>query len=371
MERLEKIHRSSDLSLYQVVSDRESNIDEYVFSTPETRRVCNEPDMVGLEFPRCMREATVRVLQQSPLNDLLADQPDRMVSVMHFLRGGLNFQLREALGEAYGFNKHYCAYMTSQRHKDTDEWVIEEDQYRKIRYLPGSTLLIGDVIATGSTLENGLEVLLNQAGVEEAPFRNLIVFTIGCDRGRKILDQYYEQLREVCGVEQVMLFYGEGKLGLAEKDSSLTIKIPGTDLLREPALLSPECERSIYQRLHIPIERCTIYDVGAKSFEYQEHIEDVVEYWNQLIDSDLTLKEAYRERWSEQDYGSADQLYEARRNVWPFIEKEEVVEIYRAYENRWTNEPLLQRADTHEALVKLAEKRLQILEELLHVPTTV
>jgi len=369
LERLDPIHRNAQLSLYRVDSERGTEIEEYVFSTPETRRVCNEPEMVGLEFPRSMKEATVRVLQQPPLDEFFRDQPDRMISVMHFLRGGLNFQLREALAEAYGFNKHYCAYMTSQRHKDEDQWIIEQDQYRKIRYLPGSTLLIGDVIATGSTVENGLEVLLDHAETTDAPFRNLVLFTIGCDRGREILDQHIDQLRRVCGIKQVMLFYAEGKFCLAQPDSLPTIKIPGTDLLREPALLAPEFERSLYERLHIAIERCAIYDVGAKSFEYQKHIEDVVEYWNQLIDSELTLKQAYRERWSEQDYGSVDELFEARSQVWPFIDKDEIVELYDSYRERWENHPLLQKADTHQALVELAEERLEILEELLHVPT--
>jgi len=370
VEQLKSMLRGSDISLYRVESDAESNVDEFVFSTPETRRVCNEPEMVGLEFPRCMREATVKVLKQSPLDETVGQRSDKNVSVMHFLRGGLNFQLREALGDAYGFNKHYCAYMTSQRHKTSENWVIEQDQYRKIRYLPGSTVMIGDVIATGSTMENGLEVLLNHARENDKPFKNLIVFTIGCDEGRRILDEYYERFKREFGLEQIMLFYAEGKFGLAGEDSPLTIKIPGTDLLKHPALLSPECEKSIYRRLHIPVERCAIYDVGAKSFEYQEHIEDVIEYWTTLRDGDLTLKQAYRERWPEEDYGSADELYEARKEDWPFIERSETDKLYEAYEERWSSPPLSDRADTHEALEQLANQRLAILKETIDGTST-
>lgn len=365
MEQLISIHRDSDVSLYRVESDDPSSVEEYVYSTPETRRVCNEPEMVGLEFPRCMREATARVLQQPPLGDWLGDERDKDVSVMHFLRGGLNFQLREALGQAYGFNKHYCAYMTSQRHKTSENWVIEQDQYRKIRYLENSTVMIGDVIATGSTMENGMEVLLDHVRSNDLPFKNLIVFTIGCDEGRKILEQYEDELKQVCDLDRLMLFYAEGKFGLAREDSPLTIKIPGTDLLRDPALLTPEYEKSIYQRLHIPIERCAIYDVGAKSFEYQEHVEDVIEYWTQLKESSLTLKEAYRERWSESDYGSVDELYEARREVWPFIERDEIEQLHKSYRQRWDNPPLSSEADSHDALERLADERLEILEGLI------
>jgi hypothetical protein len=365
VEQLKPVRRDDELSLYRVDSETSGSVEEYVFSTPETRRVCNEPEMVGLEFPRCMREATARVLQAPPLSDWLADERDRDVSVMHFLRGGLNFQLREALGQAYGFNKHYCAYMTSQRHKTSENWVIEQDQYRKIRYLENSTVMIGDVIATGSTMENGMEVLLDHVRSNDLPFKNLIVFTIGCDEGRKILEQYEDELEEACDLDRLMLFYAEGKFGLAGEDSPLTFKIPGTDLLRDPALLTPEYEKSIYQRLHIPIERCAIYDVGAKSFEYQEHVEDVIDYWRQLRDSDLSLKQAYRERWTESDYGTVDELYEARRSDWPFIERSEVEELHRSYEQRWDSPPLSNRGESHEALEQLADERIGVLEGLL------
>ncbi len=367
MEKLDVLYRSEEVSLYSVQDSDSGGVEEYVFSTPETRTVCNTPEMVGINFPRKMRSAHRKVMELEPLKSTLGVVDDFQACVMHFLRGGLNFQVREALADAYGFNRHYCSYMTSQRYQRGERWKIKQDQYRKLNFNPQSTILIGDCIATGTTMENGLQVVLEWARENDRPFKNLVVFTIGCDRGRKILKEYHEDLKDAFeDYERTMLFYAEGKLGLASEERGLTIGLPGTDLLREPALLAPEFEKSIYEKFHVPVERCAIYDVGAKSFEYRVHIEDVIEYWQQLKESDLTLLEAYRERWSEKDYGTAEELYKARRKVWPFIKEEEIEALHACYIRRWSEEMSEEEADTHEALVELADERLAVLEEVLN-----
>ncbi len=364
MDRLEALHRSEELSLYRIENDKNSGVEEYIFSTPETREVCNKPEMVGFDFPGAMRRAHGRVMGVDPLNSLLGQQEDYKNCVMHFLRGGLNFQLREALADAFGFNRHYCSYMTSQRYQRGERWKIKQDQYRKINFNPGSTLLIGDCIATGSTMENGLQVMLDHACDRDTPFENLVIFTIGCGRGREILEEFHKKFKDAFDYNRTLLFYAEGRFGLADEQMDLTISLPGTDLLREPALLTPEYEYSIYRRLHIPIERCAIYDVGAKSFEYRKHLEDVIEYWQQLIDSELTLKEAYRQRWSEKDYGSVDSLLAARKEIWPFVNEEEIKHLHGAYNRRWDK---VEAEDSHRALEELARDRISTFETVMQL----
>ncbi len=363
MDQLKALHRSDELSLYRVEDRADSAVEEYIFSTPESREICNKPELVGFDFPSAMRRAHSRVMGVEPLSTLLGEREDFQHCVMHFLRGGLNFQLREALADSFGFNRHYCSYMTSQRYQRGERWKIKQDQYRKLNYNSGSTLLIGDCIATGSTMENGLQVLLDHAREQDCHFQNLVVFTIGCGRGREILNKFHHKFKENFDFNRTLLFYAEGRFGLADEEMDLTISLPGTDLLREPALLAPEYEYSLYRRLHIPIERCTIYDVGAKSFEYRKHLEDVIEYWQQLIDSDLTLEEAYRERWSEEDYNTVDSLLAARKEVWPFVNREEIEHLHSAYRKRWEDPE--EDFDSHRALEELARDRISTFETVM------
>ncbi len=366
MAHLEALHRDEKISLYRLLEPEttDNGVEEYIFSTPETREICNRPELVGMDFPLGMRRAKARLFQLSPLKQLIGEGSPLNCCVLHFLRGGLNFQLREALHEAYGFSRQYCAYMTSQRYQRGKRWKIKQDQYRKIDYKAGSTVLIGDCIATGSTMENGLEVLYNHASETEASVKNLVIFTIGCRQAREIMEKFHQRFSDRFEYNRTMVFYIEGRFKLASEDMNLTIALPGTDLLRAPAVLAPEYEKTIYDRLHIPLERCAIYDLGAKSFTYREHVDEVIEYWEQLKNSGLTLEQAYHQRWPETDYQELDQLYQSRRKVWPFIERSEVEQLYQLYLDRW--QKLGDQADSQAALVEQADKRITIMKKLLN-----
>ncbi len=366
MEQLKALHRDPEISLYQISGEESGEVEEYIFSTPETRNICNRPELVGIDFPLGMRSAKKKLFQLSPLQELVGDAGPLKSAILHFLRGGLNFQIREALNEAYGFTRQYCSYMTSQRYQRGKRWKIKQDQYRKIDYISGSTMLIGDCVATGSTMENGLEVLLDFAREQQRPISNLVVFTIGCRRAREILENFHKRFAREFDYERTMVFYVEGRFKLASEDMGLSIALPGTDLLKASALLAPEYERTIYERLHIPLERCAIYDLGAKSFTYREHVDEVIGYWEQLKASSLTLREAYRERWPETDYRSFQSLLESRRSVWPFVEETEIKQLYELYKERWEDTDLLKEVDTHAALEKLAERRIKLMTSQLN-----
>jgi hypothetical protein len=356
--------RSPDLSIYKI-SGTESHVEEYIFSTPESRSICNVPEIVGYEFTMLLKKGLIRVLRAPPLEPIFGKIDDKTICVMHFLRGGLNFRLRDALAEAYGYNRHYCSFMTSQRYRRRKEWIIKQDQYRKFSIPEECTIFLGDVIATGTTISNGLKIMFDRCIEQEKRIRNFVLFTIGCDKAEGMMDRYDEFFRETFpGYGRTFIFYGEGKFSLADTVPNLTISMPGTDLLRYPALLAPEFELSQYEKLHYPMERCTIYDVGAKSFEYEHYLIDVIEYWEQLERTGMTLMEAYRERWPEEDYTSYEALCKARRAVWKDIPEAMLVDLYEAYRRRWTPERR-REAEQPGSLATLCKARVAELDTLI------
>ena len=86
--------------------------------------------------------------------------------VVNILRGGLNYGLRHALHDAFGWNRHTTCFISAQRARDNadpEEWHITENAYRKV-YLPRpASLFIGDVVATGTSLRYGLNELIASA----------------------------------------------------------------------------------------------------------------------------------------------------------------------------------------------------------------
>ncbi|MEW6039968.1 MAG: phosphoribosyltransferase [Elusimicrobiota bacterium] len=298
MNQLKVKYRTPEVAIYKIISAKKRNIYRYLITTSETRKICNKPEIIGLEFKKMLSQGIMKVLGKMDGEFGFSRQKDKDVCVLHFLRGGLTFGLYESLGAAYGFNRHQCSFITSQRYRRGLNWHIKYDQYRKLS-LPEKdvTFFLADVVATGTTLENGLEILVNLCRGMKKNIRNFVLFTIGGDRAEIILEKYDKIFRKNFKYGNTWLFYIEGIFTMPEKGTKLTAAIPGTDLVRRPALLAPEFELSQYENYYYPLERCAIYDISSRVFEYKTHLIDTIEYWEKLKESGKTLRELYRERW--------------------------------------------------------------------------
>ncbi len=291
------------LALGQIHGDYEGPIRRYVFSTAETRAIVNRPEVMGMEYTEKLEDAMVHLLQGfKPLHftDIREDQAD----IFNFLRGGLNFGLRNALHRAYGWNLHRSSFMSSQRARDKDgRWYITEDSYRKITIAKGSILFCGDVVATGVTLESGLDALTQEIAKRGASIRYFHFFTIGCHKAEKILEEYEKLWRKTFpDFEGIDVFYVEGKFHLADSKTPVSIKLQGTDLLRRDSILMPEFIQSQQEDLLGTLERCTIYDAGSRAYDIEEYVGDVRDYWEQVAElaaGGMTTEQYLMERFPE------------------------------------------------------------------------
>jgi len=361
VESLKTRVRNPKTAIYEIPGGK---FRRFVVSTPQTRKICNVPEITGQEFRDLLRTAVINTLKNLPDDVPFAGYDDRNVSVFHFLRGGLNFDLIQSLYQAYGFNRISSSFMTSQRYRKKDGWAIKMDQYRQFSVPQESHLFIGDVVATGTTIENGLEIIRQKALEQKSRIRSLTLFTIGGPRAEEILESQYRQFKKDFQVEDFYLFYFEGRFALAEADTPLTIAIPGTDLLRHQSLLTPEFELSQYEKITYPLERCVIYDVGAKSFEALAHLKEVKEYWEQLKDTGLTLYAALKERWPQEEYEDFDTLVKAKRKIWPDLPKYFLEKLHKDHQTSWS-EKFIKTSKQDDSLKKLCEQRIKKLESLL------
>ena len=375
MEKISLLKKEKGCALYSV--DGDSSLKRYIASTTETRAVLNKPEIVGYEFRHKMANGTAKVLKALEL-----DVDGQHSNVIHFLRGGLNFGLMEALHKAYGLNNHSASFMSSERRKQDGKWRIKDDQYSKLTINAGSTVFIGDIVATGVTLEAGLAKIYEQVtanelpdavkehvfhGIEDSqkrqhiPLKGIAFFTIGCENIEKILGKYDKLFKdafpEYSGTHVVYL---EGKFKLASSSDNLRIKIDDTDLLRHPAVLAPEFELSQYESVAYPLERCVVYDGGSRSFNAAKHLAEVKEYWEKLGDSGMTLEEALKERWPEKGYESIDNLAAEKKDVWAGVNEGALGALCNAYSRRW-NDSFRKKASGKDSLRTFCGKRMERL----------
>jgi len=367
VEHLQRLDHTNEASLYGIAGEGEPTVARYVVSTAEGRRICNQPELIGFDFGRALTTAVTHALELLPEREAIETSPQERVCIVHFLRGGLNFGLREALYRAYGFNRHSSCFMSSQRKKVDGEWHVEEDMYRKLHIPAHATLLVGDVVATGTTVVNGFEVILEHLKQIGSSVRRIVFFTIGGPRTEEVLAQVDRRYRAAFDeYEGTAAVYLEGRFRLVASEDELRIGRPGTDLIRRDCLVAPEFALSQYDRLSFPLERCTIYDAGSRAFDIPTFATDVRTYWAQVRDlarSGMTLAEALDERWPEPWRGDHDAFDEWAAERWRGVDDDLLDAIWRRSTERWS-ETFLPRAARADALEELATGRLGELPDV-------
>lgn len=359
-------HDLDSAAWYALQGEPDCPTERYVLSTPQTRAICNKPELLGVAYTDALRQAMALGLAAAPFAPQLAAHPEDSICVLHLLRGGLNFGLRRAINQAFGFNRHGSAFMSSQRFESEGCWCVAEDSYRKLDIPRDAILVLGDVVATGVTLENGLEVIRRHMLDIGSSARAMIFFTIGGPRAEQVLGRVHNSFVETFpGYERTCVVYLEGRFTLADEHTPLDIKELGTDLLRLGALLAPEFELSQYESLSHSLERCSIYDAGSRAFAVQTYAQDVLEYWQKVhaqARAGLCLRELLLQRWPELAPAERSDVLARASERWRGVDPTLLQQLLAARQAFWTE--LVGPFGSRPApLIALCEQRIQSLRE--------
>jgi len=367
LERLDKgTHDLDSAAWYGVSGEPSCTAERYVLTTPWTRDICNKPELLGFKYTEALYQAMAAGLASAPFAPLLADHPQDSICVVHLLRGGLNFGLRRALNLAFGHHRHGSAFMSSQRYVDDGQWGVSDDSYRKLEIPKDAVLVIGDVVATGVTLENGLEVVRRHMVDIGATARAMVFFTFGGPRAEQALSQIHERFVETFpDYERTCVVYLEGRFSLADEHTPLRVKELGTDLLRLDALMAPEFELSQYEAISHSLERCTIYDAGSRAFAVQTYARDVLEYWHQLhalADQGVSLRDVMVERWPELAPADRNLVLSRASERWRGVDPSLLQQLLVARQTLWVElaGPMASRPS---ALKAVCEQRIRVVSE--------
>lgn len=298
---------NDNCAIHRVQQPEKTRVNRFIISTEESRRICNDPLFCGMAYTRGLQKTCTSVLgAMHDQNQLVLKESETIV--FNILRGGLNFALRDALADAFDWNLHGSSFISAQRAriaKDSEEWHIIESGYKKVYMPKQASIVIGDVVATGTSLEHAIKALIEEAQAQNTELKHIVFFTFGGPRTEEILEIADQMCREKFPTYQgTFLFYIEGRFAVPMPDTKLSIKLTGTDLLRTGSLLAPEFIESNYQNPLYPLERCTIYDAGSRAFWLPEYLEDVYDYWTktlELVKSGICFSDLLNERFPELD----------------------------------------------------------------------
>lgn len=303
---LNEISREETSVVYGIEDKKNTAVNRYILSTPETRAICNDPMVMGYEYTAKLEKACSTFLRLMKGPSAIELHENRSV-VFNILRGGLNFGLRGALAQAFGWNNHSSSFVTAQRARVTDSpelWHITEDEYQKITFPEKAQIILGDVVATGTSLKHGLNIMIKEAVKQGTELSSILFFTIGGQMSEKRLIEADEACRKhFPNYEGTHVCYIEGRFFVPTTETDVAIKITGTDLMRCNSLMAPEFIEANLKSPSYPLERCTIYDAGSRAFQVEEYRDDVIEYWKGVVElaKTMSFKELLTQRFPELD----------------------------------------------------------------------
>jgi len=321
---LHPVVQTPQCAIHRISDDTPSRIDRLVVSTPETRAIANDPMVMGIDYTRRLKNTCARTLSMLKTEGMICLEEHETI-VYDILRGGLNFGLREALADAFSWNRHGGSFISAQRARVDDnpeQWHIMESEYSKVYMPKTASIVIGDVVATGTSLEHAMKALVSEAEKQGTALRSIVFFTYGGPRAEEILEAADAMCRErFPSYEGTTLIYLEGRFIVPTEETPLSIKVTGTDLLRTGALMAPEFIDSQYEDPSYPIQRCTIYDAGSRAFWTPEYIADLTEYWGEtlaLAENGMDYTALLNERFPELDttrFGTVDLAEICRKQI--------------------------------------------------------
>lgn len=286
---IKTITQTTNFSFYDISLPENTNLKSYIISTLETRELTTNPFLVGKPYRNALGSAIKKALSHPELNNTFAKEKDENLNVLHFLRGGLNFQILEALGKI-GKPNVRASFMSSERTFQENKWKIKDDNYVKLNLEDSSLVFIGDIVAAGTTLKCALEK------IPKGKIKTLSLFTLGGKEAEEVLIQNQNKF------ETAFVVYIEGQFHCPNENTPTKIKLPGTDLMPLNSILAPEFKQELLDHPIKALERCIVYDGGSRGFHPRVHFEDLLEYTQQLqqeTDNGATLYDLILERWQD------------------------------------------------------------------------
>ena len=274
---LEPVFNEQGVICYRLEGENYVN-EYYVTSEAETRKLLNTPEIVGYEVYNCLIPSTSQMLYY-----LKEQKKVTTANILSILRGALNYPLEESCYREH-IRVHDISFLSSERVFVEEEIAGLEIKYSKLTMVPDSTLLIGDIIASGETLIHCLRSVTDFYRSHGAKLRNIIIFTIGGTKGIEILEKLTQEIREFWPeFEGFITIYYEGIFSTYQDKGVSGINLPDVDFYWKDGIVAPEFRRETLSMCSPLFEKCIIYDGGARRYEIHEHVEEVLAFWEGIL----------------------------------------------------------------------------------------
>ncbi len=275
---LKKLVSLQDTNIYELRSEQFTNR-FFVISGPGSRKLLSSPEVVGFSCYTALIDETYAALRY-----LVTTGQGGDFDILTILRGGLNYPLEEACSMA-GIRVRDMHFVSCERIIKDHVITGLEIKYEKLRPSKNRVLAIGDIFASGATMKVCLDYVLNEFYRRGGSVRKIVFFTIGGTKAIEIMEQMTPHIKAIFPeFEGFDCFFYEGVFTVYEGPGATGINVRDIDFGWNGGVISPEFREYIMENPDALLEKCIIYDGGARRYEIPLHLDEVTEYWENILE---------------------------------------------------------------------------------------
>lgn len=275
---LHRLGMHGDVSLYQLKANQFRNR-YFVLSSPSSCHLLASPEVVGYASYLALLPPTAAAMRYLLPAGLAPD-----VDILTILRGGLNYPVEEACYQT-GIQVRDMHFMSCERIIRDHVITGLEIKYEKLTLTRGRTLVIGDILATGDTFRMCFDHIVERFRKGGGSIRRIVFFTVGGTRAIDLMEEATPRIKRIFPeFEGFDCFFYEGVFTVYQDTGETGINVPDIDFGWQGGVVSPDFRRYILARPDALLEKCIIYDGGARRYEIPLHFSEVLEYWEGILE---------------------------------------------------------------------------------------
>lgn len=248
----------------------------YILCSEEGSGILLRPHIAGKELQDRM-EKVAEIFMDAVGRLVLNGKKQGNITELIFLAGGLYYQLNHGFKRKFNAAIPQCFLgIKRQRLEGTEGGFTAIATYENFESLPdNATVVIGDTIATGATLQKGIYHLLDALETKGYRLENLVVCSLACSvNGARLVKDVEKRVKRDFPGANVYLIVAEELFHLMPD---------GTDLrfLYDDAVIPDETRERVLREYgpHLGKEmKCAVFDWGTRCKNPIKHYREFLEF---------------------------------------------------------------------------------------------
>jgi len=270
------------------IGDADMPENTYIVCSEHASGILYRPHIAGKELQERM-EKVAEAFMDAIGSTVLGGKKTSQTTELIFLAGGLYYQLNHGFKARYGRALPQCFLgIKRQRIEGTEGGFTAVATYENFESLPdNATVIIGDTIATGATLQKGIHHLLDSFEERSYNLENLVVCSLACSvNGARLMKEVEKRVKRDFPDAKVYLFVAEELFHLMPD---------GTDLrfLYDDCVMPDETRKRIldtYGEYLGKEMKCAVFDWGTRCKNPIKHYHEFLEFAGDMLKRKLDAK---------------------------------------------------------------------------------